>query len=69
MRLIRIAGLIIWAAIGAQVISGGSTDRMRMIEWTAAFIVFGAAFALRSSRVSLLLQTGAVMVIAHGDAD
>ncbi|MGZ8831825.1 MAG: sensor histidine kinase, partial [Thermoanaerobaculia bacterium] len=63
MRLIRIAGLIIWAAIGALVISNGSSDRMRMIEWIAAFIVFGVAFALRTSRVSLLLQSGAVMVM------
>ena len=63
MRLIRMAGLIVWAAIGVYVLASGANSRVSMIEWAVAFLCFGVAFLLRPSRVALLIETGAVMVM------
>lgn len=63
MRVIRIAGAIVWIAIGAHVLINGAASRTVLAEWAIAFLLFGVAFALRPSRASLLVETGAVIAM------
>lgn len=63
MRLIRVAGVIIWIAIGIHVVSNGATSRAIFTEWAIAYLLFGAAFLLRPSRGSLIVQSGAVIAM------
>lgn len=63
MRLIRIAGVIVWLAIGVQVLMNGARSRTALIEWAIAYLLFGIAFAFRPSRISLAIQSGAVVLM------
>lgn len=63
MRLIRIGGAIVWIAIGAYVLINGVNSRTLLTEWAIAFLLFGAAFALRPSRATLLVESGAVIAM------
>jgi signal transduction histidine kinase len=62
MRLIRIAGVTIWLAIGVHVILN-ATSRTLLAEWAVAYVLFAVAFAFRPSRISLAIQSGAVIAM------
>ena len=55
-RLLRYGGLAVWAAVGAPVIAlAFATGRSRadgrgLAAWTAAFVLFGIAFAMATAR-------------------
>jgi signal transduction histidine kinase len=65
MRLIPIAGLIVWIAIGIHVILSGATW-----QWCLAYVLFGIAFVLREHRAAIFVETGTVvamvLLLCHG---
>ncbi len=63
MRLVRLGGVIVWIVIGAHVLLSGASSRAVLIEWAIAYLLFGAAFAFRPTRATLLVQSGAVVAM------
>jgi len=66
-RLIRIAGIVTWIAVGIPVILSGATSPMRMAGWAVAFAAFGAGLLMntspRTAAPYLVLQTASVLVM------
>jgi signal transduction histidine kinase len=66
-RLIRIAGVMTWIAVGIPVIINGATSPLRMAGWAVAFAAFGAGLLMntppRSAWPHLAVQSLAVMVM------
>jgi signal transduction histidine kinase len=63
MRLIRLGGAIVWIAIGAHVLANGANSRQLLYSWAFAYLLFGAAFAMRITIATLVVQVAAVIAI------
>ncbi|MGZ4809511.1 MAG: sensor histidine kinase [Thermoanaerobaculia bacterium] len=66
-RLIRVAGVVTWIAVGIPVILYGATSPALMAGWAVAFAAFGAGLLMnappRSAAPHLALQTASVLVM------
>jgi signal transduction histidine kinase len=64
-RTLGIAGLTAWLMVGLPVILQGADTRMRMMQWSIAFALFGVLFIanLRRSRLPLLAMEALCVVV------
>lgn len=63
MRLTRLAGVIVWIAIGVYALSSATTSRAILIEWAIAFAIFGGGLFVRATYASLSVQVAAVITM------
>jgi len=73
-RVLRAAGLAIWAIVGLPVFASARTIRalgasnLSFLAWTAAFVLFGAAFLRTTSRARFDRERKGTLVLLAGQA-
>ena len=73
-RVLRVAGLAIWAIVGLPVFASARTIRalgasnLSFLAWTAAFVFFGVAFLRTTSRASFDRDRNGTLVLLAGQS-
>ena len=73
-RLLRAGGLAVWVVVGLPVFAfqlprlSASRPTMALVAWAAAYLLFGAAFGLATSRRRRPAREGGSLLLAAGQS-